>query len=446
MKSIINILLFLLFLPFSGTSQKLWSLDACITYAVKNNLSTKLNVYDTEIRKENLSQTKRNFLPSFGLNTGYNIGYGRYVDPNTNDIINTKSYSNSYSTGTSIQLFNGFRQWNSIAFHKLLLEINKGKNLELKHKLSFDVMNAFYAILFQEGIVKIAKNRQSLSKLHYKTIASKIKLGLLAKSNLYQIESTISSENLSLLKAKNELANAKLNLLQLMNLPQKTIELQQENSLAALNYSSNLSNTNFVFKKALQFLPAIKNTETNIKVAQKSLAISRSSLYPSLSFGTGISTAYYQTRTDNAGNIIPYSKQLQDNLYKRIYFSMYVPIFHKWSTRSSLKIEKIKIKQAKINFEQKKQVVFKQIQTLIQNKNSLELEEEANLQNIKSKELNFKISEKKHEKELINLYELQQAKNELTQAKIEQLRIHLQLKIQKKTIAFYTGMPVFKID
>jgi len=431
-------------IPLKSVGQKKWTLDNCIQYAIKNNLSIKSNKLTTSIYKENLAQAKRNFLPSFGLNSSYSTRYGRYIDSNTNGIINTKSSSNSYSTGTSIRLFNGFRLWNQIRFQKILLVINKEGVLEAKHTLAFDVMQAFYDIKFKEGLLKITKEQQDLSAINHKLISSKVKLGLLAKSDLYAIESTIASERLNILRAKNQLQDAQLTLIQLLNLDEENIFLHEESEFLVPKETPNT--TNSVFSKAAQFLPSLKSSALNIKLAEKRLALSKANLYPSLSFSVGASTAYSQNRTDQLGAIIPFSEQLQANLSKSYSFSLHIPIFSKWANRSSLKTSKIEILKSKISLKQNEQSVYKQIQSILQKNKALKAEKTMQNKNLKAKKLAYQIAQKKYVKELIGIYELQQSKNDVTRAKIEYLEIQLKLKIQTKTLDFYKGISVFNIE
>ena len=441
-KSKLIVVLLIVCISFQGYSQKRWSLDDCINFAINHNLGQKNSTYASQVSRENYQQAKRNFLPGFNLSSSYGISYGRYVDQNTNDIINMKSSSNSYSTGTSIVLFNGFRIWNTVILNKLIFQASKEDELMSKYDLSFRVMDAFYNVKFKKGLLKVAKEQQELSLLDYKITKAKVKLGLKATSDIYLIESMIGTEKLHVLRAKQQLEEAQLKLIQEMNLEENQIKLQPE--IVHLKTSNNSQfNASKLFEKALEFLPEIKKERLNVQAAQKSLSISKSNLYPSISLGASFSTGYFETRKDLLGNTIGYFDQLEDNLSKFVGVSMQIPITNKWSARSNIKKASINVLKTANNLAQKKLEVYKTVQQLLQKNEALLVEKQMNQQNIKSKELVYTISQKKYNKGLIDIYELQQSKNFLAKAKIEQIRIELQLQIQKKTYDFYNGVPVF---
>jgi outer membrane protein TolC len=428
------------------SAQKSWTLNNCIQYAIEHNLSTKNSIYASAISKEIAQQSKRDFLPSISLNSGYNIRFGRSIDPNTNDVINTKSFSNNYSTGTSIDLFNGFLKWNNLSRSKLLYQASKENLLQVKHKLAFQVMDAYFNILFQQGLLQIAKEQYELSLLNSKMVHAKIKLGLKAKSEVYDLESTIATEKLNVIRTRHLLEEAQLFLIQLLNLNVQKIKLAVNSDTQFIIENKNISTTKKLFNNAIQFLPGVKSQELRAKASQKSLAMIKSGLYPRLSFNTGISTAYYQTKRNQLGNTIKFMDQIQDNVNKYVSFSLNIPITNNGRNRSNVKKAKIELEQATISLEQKKQEVYKIIQLILQKNTALKAENELQQHNVKSKEMAYSISLKKYQKGLLNLYELQQAKNRFSEAKATLLRITIQLRIQKKTIDFYNGIPVFNIN
>ncbi len=444
-----NVLFFtfiILMATFQGFTQNKWSLDACIAFAQENNLINKGNTYVTSIKKESFQQSKRDFLPTVSGSIGYNLGFGRYIDPNTNDIINTKSYSNSYSLGTSLMLFNGFRQWNHISQKRLLYEASLEFLLDAKYELAFQVMDAFYLVKFNEGLFQVSKERQELTSINYKMISAKVKLGLKAKSDLYEIESNLAVDELRITQAQNQLEESVLNLMQIMNLVGPPIKLQSESNLFIQINENPMMDIDSTFNKSNEFLPEIKMEKLNLSVAEKGLSITKSNLYPQISLGFGLGTGFYQTKFDLNGNTIPFFDQILDNVSKSIGIYMSVPIFNKWSVRSSIKIAKIGILERTNNLEQKRQNVYKEIQKVFQKNEALLAEKQGNELSLKAKELAFTIAQKKFTNGILSIYELQQSKNNLTLAKIEKIRIGLQLRYQEKTIDYYNGIPVFQFN
>ncbi|WP_111307311.1 TolC family protein [Confluentibacter sediminis] len=426
---------------FNGFSQKDWTLDECIAYALEHNLGQQSQVYNESIGKENWNQSKRDMFPQIYTSLpSYNVSYGRTVDPYTNTIVNTKNiYGINGGLSTSIVLFESFKKWNALAYQKIQFETNKQSTEQSKYDLAFKIMNLYNDVLFNEGALSIVTEQQSINLLQYKLISSQVELGMKAKADLYEIEATVSSDELSVLQANNRLKEAKLALIQEMNLPQDDIELLAPLENQSINESLTNVDAESLFNKAQQFLPTLQMEKLNVKAAEKNLAITKAAFFPKITFNTGISTSYFPNRLDTSGNEIEFWDQTKSNTYKYIGFSLNIPIFGNGRNWSNTKIARINLLKANVDLEQKKQVVQKEIQMLIQKNEALLAEDKLNSKKVELKELTLTIAQKKLKNGLITLYDLQAINNEFISAKIDQLRMRIQFNIQKKTLDFYNG-------
>ncbi len=93
----IAVLLFHLLLALcSGlTAQGKWTLNQCVTFAIKNNLQLSDAGMNEKIAEINFRQSRWNRLPGIGAGSDAGMNYGRSVDPNTNGIVNTSFLNNS---------------------------------------------------------------------------------------------------------------------------------------------------------------------------------------------------------------------------------------------------------------------------------------------------------------------------------------------------------------
>ena len=187
----------------------------------------------------------------------------------------------------------------------------------------------------------------------------------------------------------------------------------------------------------------IKSEELKVKAAKKNVAIARGKLYPFLSLFAGYGTGYYETFVNEVGNIIPFNTQIKDNAFQFVGISLNIPIFNRWSNRSNVKQQKIAFQKANNNLDIQKQELFKLIQELVQSQKATKKEFEQSAQKMKSQALTFKIAQKKYEKGMISSLELYQAKNLYTNSQNENLQVRLRLKVNKSTLDFYKGLPVF---
>lgn len=438
---VVYLFLCLLLIYFKAFSQEVWSLDDCIAYALEHNLGQRNQVYDESIGKENWNQSKRDLFPQINVGLpSYSVSYGRTIDPFTNTIVDTRYVSGlNGSLSSSIVIFESFKKWNTLTYQKIQFETTKQFTEQYKYDLAFKIMNLFNDVLFNEGALSIVTEQQAINLLQYKLISSQVELGMKAKADFYEIEATVSTDELHVLQANNRLKEAKLALIQEMNLPKNDIELLAPLENQSINESLKNADTESLFSNAQQFLPILQIGELDVKTAKKNLAITKSAFFPKISFITGINTGYSPNRLDASGDQIEFWEQVKTNTSKYIGLSLNIPIFGNGKNWSNTKIARINLLKAHVNLEQKNQVVKKEIQKLIQKNHALLAEEKLNTKKVALQELTLTIAQKKFKNGLITLYDLQTVNNAFVSAKIDQLQMRIQFSIQKKTLDFYNG-------
>ncbi|MFV1448765.1 TolC family protein [Maribacter sp. HS] len=439
--------LLLLTIWASVFAQESWTLDECVSYALAHNLQLNDFKYTNQSNKETYRQSVRNLLPSVNASSSYLVNYGRAEDPNTGTFVNQDFYSNNYSLESSIDLFQGFQKINAIKASKLLFKATKEDVLQQKYLLAFRVMQAFYDIQFFEGLVEISKEQLTVSQTNYNLVEKQVELGLKAGADLYEAESLLLTDKLNVTQSANQLATAKLTLIQEMNLENTSeIEITNELPQVVTDAMVNEIKSDSVYTEAREFLPLIKAQELRAKAARKQVAVSRGRFYPSLSFFAGIGTGYFETTRDTLGKTLPFRQQFRDNTSQYIGVNLSVPISNGWSARSQVKQSKIEKLRAENNLKTQEQELFQTIQQLVQDYNSLLVELVQSNQKMEAQNLAFTIAQKRYEKGLINALELFTAKNLYASAQNENLQVKLRSEINKSTLDFYRGLPVFNIE
>lgn len=428
-------------------AQEKWTLDNCVAYALKHNLQIRDFKYTGDSDRETYRQSVRNLLPNVNAFSDYNIRFGRSVDPNDNSIVNTDFFSNNYSLQADIDLFQGFQKVNSIKAASFLYKAAKEDYLQQEYLLAFRVMQAFYDIRFYEGLVAIAEEQLLVSQGNYDLVQKQIDLGMKAGADLYEARSILLTDKLNVTQSKNQLVAAKLKLIQEMNLEgvnDIAIQPEIEESYSSVYPAEIDSDT--IFQEARGFLPLLKAQELRTKAAKKQISMARGELYPSLSLFGGYGTGFYETNRDSLGTTIPFREQFRDNTFQFVGVSLNVPISNGWSGRSRIKQQKIAHMRAQNDYDVQEQELYRTIQLLVQEYESLEVEYEQSTQKMEAQNLAFTIAQKRYEKGLINALELFTAKNLLASAQNENLQVRLRSEVNKSTINFYKGLPVFEIE
>ena len=332
--------IFILFLIFfvSGNAlvaQNTWNLTRCISFAIENNLGLKKMEVQEKLASEDLNQSKRNLLPGINATSSAGVSFGRSVDPNTNGIVNNNFFNNSYEVNASLSLFNGFKLLNQIEYQKFRKRASELNRLNAIDDLAFNVMNSYFDGLYYLGLLKITQQQVETSAINLKKIEKQVELGVKSKPDLLEMRANYETEELRRIQVENNLKTAMLQLKQRMNLTESA-DLILDEEKSPMEAVGNQKPEN-LFASYIQLSPYYQSFEAQLKASRKSLAISRSQLYPSVYAYGSVGTGFYETNKDNAGKVIGFSTQFDNNRSEYLGGTLNIPIFSRWAVRSDIK-------------------------------------------------------------------------------------------------------------
>lgn len=437
LKQLSQIITILLIIGNSIQAQQKWSLNQCISYAIENNFNLKDYKIIEEMSMENVQQSKRNMLPSISASTSMGLSYGRSVDPNTNDIINTEFFNNAYNMSSSINVFNGFRMQNQMKYQQFRKQISEYSRINATDDLAFNVMGAFFDVVYFKGMLEIANEQVTASKLRLQTTEKKVEVGLKANTDLLEMRANLEREELSKIQIENTLKTATLNLKQLLNfVSSDEMELVDESPMVI---HAKVDRPQQLFEQYTHWSPKYRSLVTNVKATEKILAISRSSLYPSIYARGSINTGFYKTNTDANGNIVAFQEQLLNNQNKYLGATLSIPVFNKWGNRSDIKKAKLELERAQNNLDDKRQKLFFEMVNNLTKLEAIYKEYSQYVKRTEVDELAFRAAEKKLDQGLIDINDYYMAKNRLANTQSQVLRSRTQWQIKMKVLQFYKG-------
>lgn len=418
-------------------AQKTWTLNQCISYAIANNINLREYEILEKLSLEDVKQSKRNMLPGVSASAGAGVSYGRSEDPNTNDYTNTSFFSNSYGLSSSITVFDGFRIQNQIKYQKFKNQASEFNRIKATDDLAFNVMVAFYDVVYYKGMLEIAIEQVEASKLSLKTTEKMVEVGLKAKTDLLDMRANLESEELNRIRIENKVETVTLQLKQLINfVSREEMELIDESSLVV---NEVIEAPQRLFNQFTSWSPYFQSIETNLKASEKNLALSRSSLFPSISANASVGTGFYETNTDDSGETVKFKEQFKTNRSEYVGASLSIPVFSRWANRSNIKKTKLEIERAKNNLEDEKQILFFEMVNDLTELESLYKEYNQYVKRNEVDVLAFRAVEKKFEQGLIDINDYYLAKNRLANTQSQVLRSRTQWEIKMKMLEFYKG-------
>lgn len=472
---IIKTLVFLLIIIcYSGASaQEKWSLEKCINYAIENNIQVKIQELTTKNAKAAYLRSKMSFLPNLNGSASQNYSLGRSIDPLTNQFAESNVSSNNFSLSSSITLFNGFQNINTLQQSSLNFQAGLEDLQKARNDISLNIASSFLQILFSDELLYVAQNQVELSKAQSERNRKLFEAGSIAQGNYLEMQSQLAADEMQLVSAENQLSMSYLTLNQLLELGftdsfniEKPLIPEPETSFA-------FTTPEEIFQEALQKLPQIKSAELRMKSAEKGLAIARGYRSPRLTL-SGVYASGYSSQRQSITDMMPtqvfsgwavdanqvplyevyspsftynyntpsFNNQLKDNVSKSISFNLNIPIFNNWQSNYSISSAKIGALNSKYSYDLAEKQLQKEIQQAFADATASIKKYLAAKKSVSASEESFRYIQQKFDVGMINSVDFNMSKNNLVKARSELIKAKYEYVFRIKILDFYRGIPI----
>ena len=417
-------------------AQETWDLQRCIAHAIEHNLSIKQKEAAREQSKVELNTSQWSRLPNLNGNVGQSFNFGRALQSD-NTYGNRNTQNTNFSLGTNIPLFTGMQIPNSIALSKLNLKAATEDLNKAKEDISIQVASYFLQVLFNEELVKVARNQVKLSQEQLDKKVAFFKNGKASEAEVLEAKSRVAQDELSMVQAENNHQLALLDLSQLLELPSpEGFQISVPN---IDNFSAHLTLPEEVYALAMMNKPAIKAAQYRMQGAEKSIKIAQSAYYPQLSFGAGIGTNYYRlSGIQNAD----FGTQWEQNMNKYLQFSLSIPLFNRFQTRNRVKSARIQHQALSWQLEESKKALYKEIQQAYYNALASESKYKSSLSASESAEASFKLMSEKYANGKASATEYNEMRTVWMKSLSDGIQAKYEFIYRSKILDFYKGIPL----
>ena len=438
--------LLLSFVSFVAFSQKKWSLQECVNYAVENNLQVIQNTLNTKIQDNSLQIAKRQYLPSVSgnINNNASFGQGRDVFGNTN---RNDNFSNSASVGADILVYNNGRLEKNIRRTEFDVEASKFDLERIKNDISLQIAQQYLSVLLNREIVKISESALENADRLYKRAKITTEVGTTPQTVLAEAEAALAREKQNVKTAEINTSRSLFALAMLLQLPEyKNFDIQEVPVNTMLD--APLFTAENVITKAYENQPQIKAAESRIQSAEAQTEVTKTAFWPTVTANAGLGSSYFYLLSpakDLNGNKIQQSQfftQYKDNFGQQLGLSANIPIFNKGIT-------KLQVEQSKINEDIAKTTLLQQRQQVLQNVQQAQFDAESNYEAYlaateaeKSAKLALDFAEKSFAAGRSTVYDLNSARNNFANAQGSVAQAKYNYLFSMKLLNFYAGIPL----
>lgn len=449
---IVTILAFMFFVT-SNAQDKKWSLQECVEYALDNNISIKQQELNLDLVEEDIVIAKGNFYPNLNGSASQNWNFGSYIGQ-TGLRISRDSRSNNFGLNSGVNLFNGNRNKNNLFQAKKDLEA-AGYNLEAnKNIIMLYIVNSYLDILLNKENLKIAQDQIVISESQVEKSKGLVESGSKAKAILLEAQATLATNKQQLTAAQNALDISLLNLAQLLQISHKgfnVADVKLDVTSASLIYND----TDAIYEKAVNTLPEIKSAEIAVESSELSVDIAKGAYYPSLSFGAGLGTTYQHNKgfpderpvIDPDTGVVTYvpngfGQQLKDNMGYYLGFTLNVPIFNRFQTKSGVSRAVINQQKTELQLLDEQVKLRESIEKAYADaKAALDQFVSSETSLVAQEEL-FRNAQESYNSGVMTSFDFDQVRNRLVNAQSTMVNAKYNFVFRTKLLEYYYGIPI----
>ncbi len=437
-----NILMGLMLMTaVTAYSQKQWTLQECIDYALANNISLKKSQLQQQSATEDLKGAKAALLPTFSASTNQSLGYQPWKDTGISTVtegqvynkVDKTFYNGSYSVSGQWTVWNGGRKTNTIKLDRLAEQQAGLATEETANSIQERIAQIYAQILYLDESVRVSEQTLETGKKNEDRGREMVEVGKMSKADLAQLTAQRASDEYNIVVEKTQLMNYKLQLKQLLEITDEADfdvvvpEISDEQVL------SGIPALQTVYENALLSRPEIERYQLAIKSNDVSLAIAKAGWAPSISLTGGVTTS------TNSLNSNGWGTQIKNNVNSNIGIGVSVPIYDGRSTKTQVNKAKIQQLQGQLDLLEQQKTLYSDIQRYWIDATSNQQKYKAATASVESAKQSYDLLSEQFRLGLKNIVELMTGKDNLLTAQQQMLQAKYQTIYNKQILAFYQG-------
>lgn len=440
MRTTAYILLFFASLNIWG--QERWTVERCIDYAVNHNHEVRQQAFSVDDYKSEKTKAIGAFLPYLEGEIGAQYNFGRTIDQETNAYTDFSTFYNNYTLSASIPIFDGFQRYNNLLASKANVLMGKSKLEAQKDLTAQNVLESYIQAVYCKGCVEIAEKKREESEMLLKQTKVMTEVGKKSEADVLQMAATFASDDYEVTHQKSLFEKALLILKRHMNYPPEDTLIISSADAMPKELQPSIDSEQEIFSMARLFMPNIKEAEYNLQSARYGLRSSKGALFPSISFGAGITTNY--SKQLHSTDAKSFSEQFKNKVGEYFYASLSIPIFSRMNTISNIKRNRNNVRRAEEELENSNRELQRLIrETLSERENSWK-QTEMMKKKVESDSIALRITVRKYEEGLSSAIDVQTQAVTLLQSEAQLLQCQLTYEYKTRMVNYYKGTPLYK--
>ena len=411
-----------------------WTLEKCIKYALEHNIQIRKSELTNQRYQYYADQAKAQRFPSVNASVSQNFNWSKSTTEGESGYSGVNGSNVSVNSGVTV--FNASKLTNQIKQAELDIQGGQYSLETTKESISLSILDAYLQVLYAEEQVKNSEKQIESTASQLNLASERLAMQVISRADYAQVKSQLATEKLNLANSGSQLAIAKVNLEQLMELPVSDDFNIAHPDLQEMVNQKRMPDVKSVFEAALAIKPQIKNAAVNKEIAAIDKKIAKADYFPTLSASAGLGTSYSNQFTD------PYFDQINNGISPSMGLSLSIPIYQRKQVKTNVAVAQIGYQDAELTEINTKNELRKNIEQACLDVRSAQVEYEANLENFQATGESAALSDEKFRQGIINSVDYLVSKTNLIVAESQLLQSRFNLIYSYKVLDFYAGIPI----
>ena len=434
---------FLCCCTLSAYAQRTWTLEECIDYAVKHNITLQKAQANVETDEINIKEQRGSLLPTVSASVQQGLIW-RPISENASNIVNGSiassssnkaNYSGSYGVNAQWTIWNGGRRMMNIENATLARDMALLQAESSANSITEQIVQYYVQILYMKEALKVNEQLLEHDRTIYNRGRDMVEQGQMSRSQLAQLEAQVANGEYDVVNTRTMIAEQTLELKQLLEL-----EPEDELTVAAATVDDDaalrlIPDKDEVYDYALAQRPEIKSGEKQLQQSRNSTRLAKAQRLPSLSLGAGLNDSHMSGGT-GAGT------QLKNNFSGQLSLGVSIPIFDQRQTSSAIQRAKVNERIAELDLADARETLWQTIEKYWLNAYNNQQKFLSSRTNVKSMSTTYNLLDEQFRLGVTDIANLLQGRDNLLSAQQTLLQDKYTTVLNLLLLDFYQGKSI----
>lgn len=418
-----------------------WSLASCIDYALEHNVGLAKYRATEASAAVSVAEAKAGRLPSLSGSLSQGLTYkpfqetgGNYVNGGiATSAVDKAMQSGSYGINAQWVVWNGGKTQMTITNADYDSKMAAFDTQASANSIKEQIAQLYVQILYMQEAERVNRTLLAQDSVICERGKVMVETGSLAQADLAQLLAQVSQGHYDVVNVGTQIAEAKMQLKQLLELPAATPFDIEPIAVAESRVMADVPALETVYAAALDSRPEVKRSLLAIEQSELETKMAKSGYMPTVSITGSLGDSHI---TGSGRN---YWNQMKNNFNTQFGVSVSIPILDNRKTKSAVERAKVAETTARLDLQDTQKQLHQTIETYWLNAVNSRAKYIAGKSNVEALETSYELMNEQFSLGLKNIAELLNSRSSLLTARQTMLQDKYTALLNRHLLTFYGG-------